>query len=425
MTSIIDSKEWQAATDYQLSDADIERAKFLLGYDSPLKFNEHLNTATQDAIRNYAWGIGNDNPLHSDPRYASTTRWGEVVGPPIMTLCMNSPMLGDPMPPEIKAANKSLFKGIHVFVSGGEWHFYRPVRIGDTVFCFDGQEALEVKNSEFAGRTVTRFRRFVKINQHADVIAVYRERAILAERKAAREKKKYVHEATVYSAEKIAEIDAMYEAEVRRGGEPRYWEDVQVGDSLGKKMKGPLTVTDIIAWHAGGYGFEPFGLRANRMAYLNRKRIPAFYIKNEQGIPDVGQRLHWDSAWAQAVGVPAAYDYGPLREANLYHYLSDWAGDDGWITRLYDEVRKFNYIGDLQVITGEVTAKREENGNSLVDVTFRFINQRDEETLRGDATIALPSKSKGPVVLPEPLSDLKRKAVAMMQRHWQLSSTTK
>src|SRR3546814_17053239 len=74
--------------------------------------------------------------------------------------------------------------------------------------------------------------------------------------------------------------------------------------------KGPLTETDMIVFHAGGYGFVHYAPCSNRIAFKNRRRIAPFYVKNEYGIPDVAQRVHWDSAWAQAIGNPMAYDYG-------------------------------------------------------------------------------------------------------------------
>jgi hypothetical protein len=38
--------------------------------------------ATRDAIRHYAHGIGDDNPLWCDPDYAANTRWGGIVALP-------------------------------------------------------------------------------------------------------------------------------------------------------------------------------------------------------------------------------------------------------------------------------------------------------------------------------------------------------
>ena len=143
-------------------------------------------------------------------------------------------------------------------------------------------------------------------------------------------------------------------------------------------------------------------------------------MKNEQGIPDVAQRLHWDPKWAQAIGNPMAYDYGVMRENYLFQYLSDWMGDDAIVTHVHDEIRKFNYMGDVQTVTGEVLAKRTENGLNLVDVAVKFTNQRGEESVRATATIALPSKDNPLPLYPEVPRELAQKAAAMMARHWEL-----
>jgi acyl dehydratase len=413
-------QDWEKATAYTLTDDDIERAKLLLGADLASREREYVTTASLDSIRNFALGCGNDNPLHVDPEYGETTRWGSVIAPTMMAGIINKPLLGDPMDAELKARTKSLFRGIHVFVSGGEWTFYRPIYPGDTIYSFKGEETLEVNPSEFAGRNVVQVRRDVKFNQRGEVVGVYRIIRILTERKTAVDKGKYAQiEPQTYTDEDIARIDEIYAAEQVRGAEPRYWEDVQVGDSLGKMAKGPLTVTDVVCFHAGGYGFVPYAPCVGRLAYKNRQRIAPFYVKNEHGVPDVAQRLHWDPAWAQAIGNPMAYDYGVMRENYVYHYLTDWCGDDGWVVRQNDQIRKFNYMGDTQVITGEVVAKREEAGRFLVDVMVAMTNQRGEQTVKADATLALPSRAT-PMLLPEVPGDLQARVTQMWKRHGEL-----
>ncbi|MDP3676050.1 MAG: hypothetical protein Q8R44_13315, partial [Novosphingobium sp.] len=200
----------------------------------------------------------------------------------------------------------------------------------------------------------------------------------------------------------------------------RYFEDIEKGDNLGLQAKGPLTVTDVVCFHAGGYGFVPYAPTVGRLAHKNRKRIAPVYVKNEYGVPDVAQRLHWDPVWAQAIGNPMAYDYGVMRENYLWSYLNDWGGDDAIVVSLHDEIRKFNYMGDVQRVTGEVLAKRVENGQNLVDVAVKFTNQREEETVRGTATIALPGKDGTLAMYPEVPAELARKAARMMARHWEL-----
>jgi acyl dehydratase len=420
--SILESDEWQKATQYEITDADIERQHKLLGFDQPSREREYIQTATTDNIRNFAHGTGNPNPLHCDPDYARGTRWGGVIAPGMMAGIINAPMKGDPIPDEIKALKKSLFRGVHVFVSGSKWDFYRPIFPGDTLYSFNGEETCDVKQSEFAGRSVINVRRDVKVNQRGEVVSVYRILRVLTERKTAAKKGKYSElKPATYTDDDIAKIDEIYAAEHVQGATKLLFDSVSVGDSLGKMAKGPLTVTDVVCFHAGGYGFVPYAPTVGRLAHINRKRIAPFYIKNEYGIPDVAQRLHWDPVWAQAIGNPMAYDYGVMRENYLYHYLTDWCGDDGVVLHVHDEIRKFNYIGDTQVITGEVTGKRQERGQNLVDVAVRFTNQRGEETVRATATIGLPSEGRM-VLYPDVPADLAEKAAHMMARHWALSA---
>ncbi|WEK42400.1 MAG: MaoC family dehydratase N-terminal domain-containing protein [Candidatus Sphingomonas colombiensis] len=422
---ILQSDEWKKAVDYAITDEDIERQKKLVGFYEPAKTREYIQTATSDNIRNFSHGNGDDNPLYCEPDYARTTRWGSVIAPGMMAGIINAPMMGDPIPDEIKALKKSLFRGVHVFVSGSTWDWYRPIFPGDTLYSYNGEESCEVKQSEFSGRSVINVRRDVKINQRGEVVAVYRILRVLTERKTAAKKGKYAAlEPASYTDEQIADIDAVYANEKVQGAARRDFASVNVGDSLGKMAKGPLTVTDVICFHAGGYGFVPYAPTVGRLAHKNRKRIAPFYVKNEYGIPDVAQRLHWDPKWAQAIGNPMAYDYGVMRENYLFHYLSDWAGDDGIVLRVHDEIRKFNYMGDTQFVTGEVTAKREEGGQNLVDVAVRFINQRGDETVRATATIALPSGGKLPLY-PDVPHDLQEQAATMMARHWELLAASK
>ncbi len=392
-----------------------------MGHYEPSKLREHFETATEDNIRNWAYGCGDDNPLFCDANYAAGTRWGGLIAPGMMVGQLNAPMKGDPIPDEIKKLKKSLFRGVHVFVSGSKWDFYRPVRPGDTIYSYNGEESSEVKQSEFSGRSVINIRKDVKVNQRGEVVAVYRILRVLTERKTAAKKGKYSSlEPATYTDEDIAAIDEVYANEKVQGADTRFFDDVEVGQSLGKMAKGPLTVTDVICFHAGGYGFTPYRPCVGRIAYQNRQRIAPFYIKNEFGVPDVAQRLHWDPVWAQAIGNPMAYDYGVMRENYLWHYLNDWAGDDGIIVHVHDEIRKFNYMGDVQFITGEVTDKREGDGQCLVDVECRFTNQRDMETVKATATIALPTKD-GIAMYPEVPRDLAEEAATMMARHWELS----
>ncbi|MEO7428635.1 MAG: MaoC family dehydratase, partial [Acidimicrobiales bacterium] len=166
MTDI--SQEFERAIAYELTDHDIERAQLLIGVDTASRAREHISVATPDAIRNWALGMGDDNPLHIDEEYGPTTRWGAQIASPTFIGHIKTPLLGDPMPKEIQAATRGLFRGIHVFVSGGTWDFYRPVFPGDRLYSFSGVESVETKPSEFGGRSVVQVSRSAIFNQCAE-----------------------------------------------------------------------------------------------------------------------------------------------------------------------------------------------------------------------------------------------------------------
>src|ERR1700742_2798843 len=104
--------------DHEIKDEDIERARLLLGVDAPISIDEFYREATTDGIRNFARGYGDDNPLFVDPEYASGTRWGGVIAPPMIHSALSRKMFGDPIPDDIRKATKGLFSGVHMFVSG-------------------------------------------------------------------------------------------------------------------------------------------------------------------------------------------------------------------------------------------------------------------------------------------------------------------
>ena len=64
--------------------------------------------------------------------------------------------------------------------------------------------------------------------------------------------------------------------------------------------------------------------------------------------------------------------------------------------------------------------KREADGQYLVDIAFRATNQRGTVTAPATATVALPSKSGGPVLLPVAPADVQRKATILFARHREL-----
>ena len=102
----------------------------------------------------------------------------------------------------------------------------------------------------------------------------------------------------------------------------------------------------------------------------------------------------WDDVQeaAESAGLPGSYDYGCQRCCWMGHLLTNWMGDDGFLTKMYVELRLFNVVGDTTWCRGKVIAKREEGDERLVDLEIWGENQRGAVTTKGTDTIRLPFK---------------------------------
>ena len=78
-------------------DEFIARTRELTGKE--VREREPWNTeASQDAIRHFAYGTDDGNPLWLDPDYAAKTRYGGLVAPPCFLVSVLYPILhGAPM----------------------------------------------------------------------------------------------------------------------------------------------------------------------------------------------------------------------------------------------------------------------------------------------------------------------------------------
>ena len=151
-----------------------------------------------------------------------------------------------------------------------------------------------------------------------------------------------------------------------------------------------MTVTSIIAFVQG---WGSLYVRAHGLAFDLFARHPALGIPNAFGVPEPPERVHWDEAFARAVGVPGAYDYGPERVAWLGHLVTNWMGDEGMLARLNVQVRRHNLIGDTTWCRGRVTAATVRDGRGEVTLDLQAVNQRGEVIARGEATVVLPQRA--------------------------------
>ena len=391
-----------------ITDDGVARLRARIGIAQPHPQPPHYRVPNEDAFRHVAEAYGDDNPLWCDPSYATATRWGGPIAPP--HLVGGDTLIGEDEVTRLDDDSRALLKGdplggVHAFYSGSFREWWNPLQPGTRVTRRNALVGVEDKVSEFAKRAVHEWSAEVFAAAGGPVLAGQYRLMIRTEREKAAERGKYDDiEIRPYTDEELAAIDEVYASErkLRRGDEPRWWEDVEEGDELGPIVKGPLRVTDMVCWHVG-MGMGLYGVKALRLSYDQRQRVPRFFKRDDLNIPDVQQRVHWDPEWARRAGNPSIYDYGRMRETWLIHLCTDWMGDDAWLWKLDCQFRRFNYVGDTHWIRGKVTAKYLAEGDRpAVDLDVWGENQRGEQTTPGHATILLPSREHGDVRLPEP-----------------------
>jgi acyl dehydratase len=392
--------------DGTITDEGVARLRARIGTAEPHPVPPHYTLPTTDTFRHVAEAYGDGNPLWCDPGYAEGTRWRGPIAPP--PLVGGDTLVGEDEVTDLDDDTRALLKGdplrgVQAFDSASVREWWAPLRPLRRVARRNALVAVLDKPSEFAGRAVHEWTGQVFREVDGPLLAAQHRLMVRTERGGARERKKYDDvEPASYDDEAIDAIEAQYAAERPRGAEPRWWEDVVEGDEVGPLVKGPLTVTDMICWHVGMgmglYGVKPLGLAA-----ANRRRIPRFFRRDERGIPDVMQRVHWDPEFARRSGNPTTFDYGRMRETWLVHLCTDWMGDDAWLWKLDCEFRLFNYVGDTQWLRGTVARKYLAAGRRpAVDLDIACTNQRGEVTTPGHATVLLPSHGHGEVRLPDP-----------------------
>lgn len=404
MTAMVDSAE---RTERGITDEKIERLRDRIGISEHWRGSARNVVARHETMSMYAnLSTGDDNPLFTDPDYGTRSRWGSMIATPMYVFSMGL-QDDDDWTDEQKDIMRrgDPLRGMGAYLSNESWAFVRPVTEGVRLHRREYLQDVQIRESEFGGGRVAILpHRLVYTDGDGVLYAVYEQTYHHADRKASGEKGKY-RETKIepYSEEALAEIAEAYDNEFTRGAEKLLVSDVSVGDELPLMVKGPLTVTDVIAYHVGASS----GAMPLKLAHQSSRRKPGFYVKNKLNVADLALRCHWEDEYAQYLGHPAAYDYGLMRTNWVIHYLTNWIGDDGWISRMSSQTRRFNYIGDTQWFRGRVVAIDAEGDAPSVDVTIEGVNQRGETTTLGKATVLVCRADGTVTTLPEmSLNDL-------------------
>jgi acyl dehydratase len=133
------------------------------------------------------------------------------------------------------------------------------------------------------------------------------------------------------------------------------WEELEVGTSHAPFIDQPLTVTDFVRYQGASGDMNP---------------------------------IHHDTEFAKRAGFPGPFAVGMLQASVLGTYVTDWLGADS-VRRFKVQFREQAWPGDVITYEGTVVAKREEEGNRLVDLELSATRQTGGTHLKGWATVRL------------------------------------
>jgi len=378
----VDSGRGAGTLNTGLDNASLDEATRLAGYDH--RGARASIAITEDNVRDFCNYIGDTNPLYTEPARGVAGRFGRPLAPPTMVgTAIIAPGL----------------RGVQWIYGGASWRFPGLFGPGDVISQTGRLIGAEMKSGRSAARMIIQQGRTTCTNQHGDVVVEADLYCTRVPRRRAEGGLNYAARDVRWTPDDLEEMRVRFskQASMRRGSQLRYFEDVAVGDVIQALSFGPLRLSDI-ALTRGSIVFGIIGGKESNGGFgymLNHyRRHPSDSYENpETGVVEHPHRGHWETFMAREVGMPGIYDVGYQRLGWLARAVTDWMGDDGRLRALEGWLRRPNIVGDVTTISGRVVSKRRVGGQALVDCTFSGINQSDEETLRGSATVELVSRS--------------------------------
>ncbi|MBI4528407.1 MAG: MaoC family dehydratase N-terminal domain-containing protein [Deltaproteobacteria bacterium] len=336
------------------------------------------NEASADAIRHFAYGTDDGNPLWLDPAYAGKSRHGRIVAPPAFLVSVLYPILhGAPM----NAPLSSLIGGI-------EFEWFLPILAGDKLRAQSVQKEMFEKKSGTGRRLIFVISECTYWNQKEEVVA----KAVGTMIRATQVGTELLFERPVhcYSAKEVEEIDQAFKSEKRTGDHPLCFEDATVGEEIPPILRGPLTIGDMVCWNAG---LGP-SYKAGRLGYLDLLKSPHAAVPN----PAINWQVkysqqHEDFHMASQRGMPGPFDNGVMRFAWVAPLVTNWMGDNGFLRKLYVQVKTPNIYGDTTWYRAKIVDKAVEDGKGVVKLDISGINQANVNTTSGRAEVILPLRS--------------------------------
>ena len=356
-------------------DVFVKKSKTLNG--KIIQERESWNTEiTKQAIRHFAYGISDDNPLWLDSNYASKTKYGKLIAPPTFLISVLYPFLhGYPMEVPMSSLIGSL-----------EFEWFEPIVLDDKLTPCAKQTGVQETRDRQNRRLVSILAETTYTNQNQQLVGKANSNLVWI----GRTETDFLLERQIYqySEEELNDITHALEQENKRGNQILWGEDIEIGTKLPPLVRGPLTIGDLICWQSA---IGP-SYRAGSLGYKDGLKAPHTLAKNPlTGWQVKYSQQHEDFLLAKQRGMPAPFDNGAMRFAWLSTLLINWMGDEASLKRLSVQMLTPILYGDTVWYQGIVKKKTEVDQGILVQVKVTGRNQLGELTTTGEAEVLFSS----------------------------------
>jgi acyl dehydratase len=369
-------------------------AKWLPDATPHSTFEVVLNrTVTRELMKGVAAGVDHKNPLWLDDTYARGTRWGDIIGVPSLSGAIAVAGI------ERSLTTPTGFAPPMGYAMGGSMQWFKPIRAGDSFRVRSGEAATIEDKTRLDSKGPYLFlvsTDLKYINQRDEVvcISIARQMKQLTPYSEMKEYEPHVPTMTKwtpyrYTEEEMKFIERLYDEEEIRGARPRFWEDVNVGDKMKPITTGPCGRGD---WP----GSTPTGGGYYGLPRIEKHRLAPhrFLLDPVTNIWHDSVEGHNNDRVAQLQGINTAYIAGHQMDVTLHRLITNWIGDDGFMTRFDSEHRMWVPLDDTLFGQGKVIKKYVENGEHLVDLAVWIETIRGYICTIGTASASLPQKVK-------------------------------
>jgi len=293
---------------------------------------------TLDAVKHFAWGIGDSNPLWVDASYGPQSSLKKAIAPPSFAYAIDETTVAPG------------YEGYERHYQTVIWKWFHRFEIGDRI---TAESNLIEEGENPSVDSIRQYGETTFVSESKGIIAkasvtVLRDKHPLLEIDQRQEIR--------YNSDELLEIEERVLSEDYRGAIPRLWDEVVIGNDIGTITKGPLSIMDIVAWCAG-----------------------------TQGAPEGPYEYSSGGLDTQAAT-------GPQLTAWIIHLITNWMGDNGFLSQLIVSFNELPFLGSTTTISGTVTQTFDDNSGHWCEVSISCRLQNNHLAASATALIRLPSK---------------------------------